>query len=573
MASTTFLNLLLSLGNELWNSSGQVRSIQVPLASYDYIICGAGASGAVLASRLSQDPNKTVLLLEAGGASNRVSDIPYVHEWYYSPLAHLRYSETQKNVCNQYSPAECTLPSGRLLGGGTAINAMTYVRGNRLDYDGYAALGLPSWSYDKVLPFFKKFENSVNYKSKYRGEGGPVNITTDQWAFLNSLSQRWISAGKEIFNVGPGDYNGRYQKAFSKLQRLIYRGIRQSSDKTYLQPLDQKRENLHVLTFAHVRKVLFEGTKAVGVEFFSSRYYDNNTVYTVKAEKEVILSAGTYGTPQILMLSGIGPQAHLKDLGISVVANRPGVGQNLQDPILVSVNFDTNMSYPADGHVTEENYRQYLTLGNSILKSTGLCGLAFLPSIRSNPGHPDDIRTEYTFSFNEPSGNDTFELVISYYSLVPSSRGYVKLRSTDPLVNPIIDPKYLTDDGDMKEAIATVKDIIKLSKASSLQQIGLTPTVVTISGCNYTAWTDEYIKCYLRLYGDTSIHASGTSKMGNSSDPMAVVDDQLRVYGIQNLRVVDGSIFPTVPRAHPTAPCMMAAEVAASLIINGTATA
>ncbi|KAI1297309.1 Glucose dehydrogenase -like protein [Halotydeus destructor] len=368
MDTATFLNFLLVLGEDLWNGTGQVRSIQSPLASYDYIICGAGATGAVLAARLSEDPAKKVLLIEAGGSSNRVSDIPYLfYSWIGTSLVHSRATVAQENICGG---GQCSLPSGRLLGGGTAVNAMTYVRGNRLDYDSYAANGLPTWSYDKVLPFFKKFENSKDIKSSYRGTDGPVNVTTDQWEFLDSLSKRWISAGEEIFNVGSSDYNGKTQKAFSKLQRLAYRGIRQSSDRTYLQPLDQKRSNLHVLTFAHVTRVLFQGTKATGVEYVSVREYDNGTLNTVKASSEVIISSGTFGSPQILMLSGIGPKDQLEKLGIKVLVDRPGVGLNLQDPILVDVDVDTNITYPDSGHVTEVNYRQWLTKGTTILRST-----------------------------------------------------------------------------------------------------------------------------------------------------------------------------------------------------------
>ncbi|KAI1297307.1 Oxygen-dependent choline dehydrogenase [Halotydeus destructor] len=401
MEVTSFLTLLLALAEDLTYNEGQARSIQVPLDSYDYIIVGAGATGATLAARLSQDLTTMVLLIDTAGSSTRPSDIPYIFSFWHlanTTLAHNYVTEKQPNVCHVTSDGECLLAVGRALGGGTAVNAMTYVRGNKLDYDSYAALGLPTWSYDKVLPFFKKFENSINIKSKYRGTDGPVNVTTDQWRFLEDLTNRWVSAGVEQYGVGQSDYNGKTQKAFSRLQRLIYRGIRQSTDRCYLQPLDQKRSNLHVLTYSLVTKVVFEGTKAVGVEYVSVREYDNNTKTTVKARKEVIISSGTFGSPKLLLLSGIGPKAHLDDVGIKVVADRPGVGQNLQDPILVQVNFDTNKTYPLDGYITETNYRAWLTQGASILRSSTLCGLAFLPSIRST-SDPDDIRTEYTFDF------------------------------------------------------------------------------------------------------------------------------------------------------------------------------
>ncbi|KAI1297231.1 Glucose dehydrogenase -like protein [Halotydeus destructor] len=566
MNSSQFLTLLVALGEDLWNSSGQVRSIQSPLDSYDYVIVGAGAAGAVLASRLTEDPAKMVLLIDKGGASNRASDIPYIYrQWESSPLVQQHETIKQEHACGS-GGGKCSLLSGTLLGGGTAVNGMAFVRGNRLDYDSYAAKGLPTWSYDKVLPFFKKFENSVNYKSEYRGDKGPVNITTDQWSYLDNLTKRWISAGQEVFGVGPTDYNGKTQKTFSKLQRLAYRGIRQSSDRCYLQPLDQKRENLHILTFAHVTKVLFKGTKAIGVEYISVRNYDNNTRHTVKVKKEVILSAGTLGTPALLMLSGIGPKAHLQGLAIEIIADRPGVGQNLQDPSWVPVNLKTNETYPKDGHPSESNYRQWLTKGTTVLKSTNSVGLALLPSIRST-NYSDDVRTEYTFDTVEPRDNDTsLGMTIVYYLLQPTSRGYVKLRSSDPLDDPIVDPKYLSGEGDLKEAISAIKGVIRLTKAKAFQDLALAAIAPELSGCDYEAWSDDYITCYLKEYADTSIHASGTCKMGNSSDPMAVVDDQLRVYGVQNLRVVDNSIWPTVPRAHTTAPCMMAGEVAATLI-------
>ncbi|KAI1297305.1 Glucose dehydrogenase -like protein [Halotydeus destructor] len=563
MASTQFLSLLLALGESLYNSTGQVRSIQTPLVSYDFIVVGAGAAGAVLAARLSEDASKMVLLVEAGGSTSRVSDIPFIYcSWLSSSLVQRRNSVNQQYVCGG---GACPLPSGRVLGGGTAINGMAFARGNRLDYDSYAALGLPTWSYDKVLPFFKTFENSINYKSQYRGDKGPVNITTDQWTYLDDFSDRWLSAGQEIFGVGSGDYNGKTQKAFSKLQRLIYRGIRQSTDRNYLQPLDQKRQNLHVLTFAHVTKVLFQGTKATGVEYVSVRNYDNNTRHTVKG-KEIILSAGALGTPQLLMLSGIGPKAHLQNMGIKVLTDRPGVGQNLQDPIEVAVNLTTNLTYPRDGRVSETNYRQWLTKGTNVLKSTSLVGLAYLQSIRSTNG-ADDIRTEYTFQVYEPTGNGSaVEMGITYYNLLPNARGYLTLRSSYPFDDPIINPKYLSGKGDLEEAIYGIKDIIKLAKAKAFQSLAMTPIGPSLPGCDHEAWSDEYVTCYLRVNAHSSNHQSGTCKMGNSSDPMAVVDDQLRVYGVQNLRVADGSIWPTGPRAHPTGPCIMVGEVAATLI-------
>ncbi|KAI1297292.1 Glucose dehydrogenase -like protein [Halotydeus destructor] len=572
METTTFLNLLLALGQDLWNSSGQVRSIQVPLDSYNYIIVGGGATGAVVAARLSQDSSKKVLLLEKGGASNRASDIPKIYNSFNTEdtqLTHNYRTVSQENICRSDANGQCTLPVGRLLGGGSAVNAMAFVRGNKLDFDGWAANGLPTWSYDKVLPFFKKFENSVNYKSPYRGSNGPINVSTDQWSAINDLTTRWKSAGMETFGIGSGDYNGQNQKYFSKIQRHAYAGIRASSDNAYLQPLDQKRENLHVLTFAHVTKVLFQGTKATGVEYVSVREYDNNTRYTVNVTEEIIVSAGTFESPKILALSGIGPRAQLEKLGIKVIADRPGVGQNLIDPVYLTLTFDNNLTCPADFGITEVNYRQWLTKGTGRLRSTGAFGIAFLPTKSS--ANEDDIRAEYISGWIITSCNESTQITLAYYNLYPCSVGSVKVNSADPLADVLIDPKYLTCEADMLDAVDAVYRLLKLSKAKAFQEIGLSPIAPNITGCDATPWSDSYVKCYVKTYGTTSIHFTGTSKMGNSSDKMAVVDDQLRVYGVQNLRVADGSIFPTPPRAHPTAACWMVGEVVSSLISGGKA--
>ncbi|KAI1283226.1 Glucose dehydrogenase -like protein [Halotydeus destructor] len=565
MDSGSFLSLLLALGQELWSSDGQVRSVQSPLASYDYIIVGAGGAGAVLAARLSQDPSKLVLLIEAGGSSNRAADVPYtIVSWQNTLLSRQLYSVKQQNVCRQDA---CLLPTGRLLGGTTAINCMRFVRGNRADFDGYATNGLPSWAFDKVLPFFKKLENSVHYKSQYRGDKGPINVTTSQWPYLDDLSRRWTSAGQELFGSGSRDYNGQFQKGFSLAQRSTYRGIRESTDRAYLQPLDQKRSNLHVLTFSHVTKVIFTGKRATGVQYQSVRDYDKNARYTVNAKLEVILSAGVFGSPQILMLSGIGPQAHLHNMGIRVLADRPGVGQNLLDSIQVQVNFRTNQTYPNTGHVTGTTYREWLTKGTGVLSSNQVVGMAFLPSMRSS-SYDDDVRAMFTFNFDEPKGDDTaLRVDVTYYNIVPSTRGYLKLRSNDPLDQPIIDPKYLSADGDLEEAIGSFRDMLKLSDAKALKEIAMKPIEPSLGSCG-DPWTESYITCYIREFGFTSNQQAGTCKMGNSSDPMAVVDDQLRVHGVKGLRVVDASIFPTTPRGGVAAPAMMVGEVAASFIAS-----
>ena len=521
---------------------------------YDYIIVGAGSAGCALANRVTENPTNTVLLLEAGGPDDAQEiHIPVAFSSLFkSPIDWAYETEEQSHLNNR----RLYWPRGKVLGGSSSINAMIYMRGNRRDYDHWNELGNEGWSYVDVLPYFKKAENAELGASAYHGTGGPLNVT--DLRTVNPLSQAFVEAGVESGFPLKDDFNGPEQDGVGFYQVTQRQGLRHSAAVGYVHPI-LNRPNFTLQTQSLVTGVIFEGTRAVGVT-----YIQNGEKQKANANKEVILSGGAINSPQLLMLSGIGPADHLKALGIPVVADLPGVGQNLQDHPAIVVLYASTQPISLAHAQSPENLQDFVDNKMGPLTSNIAEAGAFIRT-QANLSMPD---IQYHFApvyylnhgFTVPEGDG---YTIAPCILHPRSRGYITLRSTNPEEAPIIQPNYFADEVDMQVLVEGVKIARKLGETQAFSPFR---DVETHPGPQ--AQSDEEITEYIRNHVETLYHPVGTCKMGN--DSMAVVDAHLRVRGVEGLRVIDASIMPTVVGGNTNAPTIMIAEKAADLI-KGTA--
>ncbi len=517
---------------------------------YDYIIVGAGSAGCALANRLTEDPTTTVLLLEAGGPDDAQEiHIPVAFSSLFkSPLDWAYETEEQPHLNNR----RLYWPRGKVLGGSSSINAMVYIRGNRRDYDHWSELGNDGWSYEDVLPYFKKAENEERGASEYHGTGGPLNVTDHRT--LNPLSHAFVEAGVEVGMPLMNDFNGFEQDGVGFYQVTQRQGLRHSAAVGYVHPI-LNRPNFTLQTHSLVTGVTFEGTRAVGVT-----YMQNGEKQQANANKEVILSGGAINSPQLLLLSGIGPADHLKALGIPVVADLPGVGQNLQDHPAIVVLYASTQPITLLHAQSPEHLQDFVDNKMGPLTSNVAEAGAFVRT-QANLSMPD-LQYHFTpvyylnHNFTIPEGDG---YTIAPCVLHPRSRGYIALRSTNPEEAPIIQPNYFAVEADMQDLIEGVKIARKLGETQAFSPFR---DVETHPGPQ--AQSDEEIAEYIRNHVETLYHPVGTCKMGN--DSMAVVDAHLRVRGVEGLRVIDASIMPTVVGGNTNAPTIMIAEKAADLI-------
>ena len=562
-------------------------------AEYDFIIVGAGTAGCVLANRLSEDPNVTVLLIEAGGkdslldihiplAFSKLQNLPNI-DWMYRTVP-------QKTSCGSLKYEKSAWPRGRVLGGSSSLNAMMHVRGNKKDYDHWAEMGAEGWGYEDILKYFKKSESYYGEDGRYHGFEGPAMVT--KASYVTPLARALVDAGVEL-GYEEVDYNGKSQTGFSLTHNRISRGARNSEATSYLHPV-RHRKNLFVLLEHSVRSLSLKGDRAQGAYVVPTREYRTGLEQLIRAKKEVILSAGAVNSPKILMMSGVGPKEHLAELNLAMLKELP-VGMNLQDhlmipyPILLpKVPVESGVTYTKAFAESYMSLLRYFLFGAGPLSSSGAEVMGFVSSSGNDTEDFPDVQfilfsgylSEYflkMFFFSIQGVNQLWGMDLlgeedrSGYFLLPSllrpkSVGSMRLDVLrSPLEDPWINPNYLDDAEDVEVLLKAIRITQKLLDTDALRPYkGESPSRHATSPFPYDS--DDFWRWYIRRATLTIYHPVGTCKMGRINDPSTVVSPRLRLKEFRNVRVVDASIMPTIVSGNTNAPVVMIAEKASDMI-------
>ncbi|XP_071873476.1 glucose dehydrogenase [FAD, quinone] [Bombus fervidus] len=569
----------------------RTEEILVSEREFDFVIAGGGTAGTTLAHRLTEVTDWKVLLIEAGEDPKPITDVPGLLLTLLDQAYDYSYKiEPQEGICQSIKNKRCRWSKGKVLGGSSVINAMIHVFGNEMDYDKWASLGNEGWSYKEVLPYFKKSlncaaEHIAKWGEKYCGIGGPMNVgyynyslTNFQDIVLNSVRE----AGLNVLEPVNGDRFIGFGKAMSTMENMR----RVNAAKAFLSPI-KDRKNLYVMKSSRVDKILLEGDRATGVRVTLK---DGRSI-DVKASKEVILSAGSIASPQIMMLSGIGPKKHLTEMEIPTVADLP-VGENLQDHMVwlgIHVAYVNESVMPPSPTFLMDATYEYLAHNSGELATTGFDLVGFVNVNDPNSAYPDiqfhvghlprwnPIKVESilaSFAFNDELIREMQKNVMESDLLVfcavllnPKSRGVLKLRSVDPADPVKIYANYLAEEDDLKTLLKSVDAIRSLLNTETMKKHGMRLLHFDIPGCRHTQPdSTEYWECSIRHIGTSLFHPVGTVAMGPSNDPRAVVNARLKVHGIDRLRVIDASIMPNTVSGNTNAPTMMIAEKGADMI-------
>ena len=527
--------------------------------TFDYVIVGAGSAGCVMASRLTEDGTNRVKLLEFGGSDGSVFiqmpsalSIPM-----NSPRYDWRYHAEPEPALGGRS---LHTPRGKVLGGSSSINGMVYIRGNALDYDAWQEAGARGWNYAGVLPYFRRAEGREEGGDEYRGADGPLKTSYGKLA--NPLYQAFIDAAVEAGYPATGDVNGYQQEGFGRMDMTVHKGRRWSTANAYLKPA-MKRANLSVETHALASRILFEGRKAVGVE-----YWQGSVLKRVMARREVILAAGPINDPQLLKVSGVGPQVELRGQGIDVVHDLPGVGENLQDHL--EFYFQMASTQPITLYSVTNPIAKGMVGVQWLLRKDGLGATNHFEScgfIRSRAGIPyPDIQYHFlpmavSYNGNSLASEHGFQAHVG--PMRSKSRGHIRLKSRDVREAPLIRFNYMSHPDDwteMRACVRLTREIFQQKAFEPYRGREISP------GADVTS--DEAIDAFIAQHVESAFHPSGTCKMGDPADPMTVVDFETRVVGLENLRIADSSIIPLITNGNLNAPSIMIGEKASDHILG-----